>query len=130
MDEAKKRILIVDDEPDFTLMMGLTLEQTGRYETRQENDATRTVDAARAFDPDLILLDVMMPDIDVGDVLTQLKSDPATRHIPVIFLTALVGGGSDVTPAGMDSGGRHFMPKPVDVPALTERIDQILAAEG
>src|SRR4051812_5997949 len=66
----KRRILIVDDEPDFTFMMGLTLEQTGQFEVRQENDAFQALATAREFLPDLILLDVMMPDMDGGDVLS------------------------------------------------------------
>ena len=88
---AKTRVLIVDDEPDFTLMMGMALQQTGQYEIREENNALNTVAAAREFKPDVVLLDVMMPDADGGDIAGDLKADDATTHIPIIFLTALVG---------------------------------------
>ena len=122
---ARRRVLIVDDEPDFTFMMGLTLEQTGQYEVRQENDPIQALDTAREFSPDLILLDVMMPDMDGGDVLNQLRADASGRNVPVIFLTALVGG--DEAPGkGLPSGGHSFLPKPVNLPVLLQRMDQLL----
>jgi len=123
---AKRRILIVDDEADFTLMAGMTLEQTGRYETRQENDPRQTVAAARAFRPDVILLDVMMPDMDGGDVLAELRAGPDTRAIPVIFLTALVGSG-EATAGSLPSGGHCFVPKATPVAELVDRIEDALS---
>ena len=123
---AKRRVLIVDDEADFTLMAGLTLEQTGRYETRQENDPRRTVAAARAFRPDVILLDVMMPDMDGGDVLAELRAGADTRRIPVIFLTALVGT-NEAAAGALPSGGHSFVPKAAPVAELAGRIEDALA---
>lgn len=86
----KKRILIVDDEPTFTRMMQLVLEQSGRYVVRQENKGAQALAAARDFKPDLILLDVVMPDLDGGDVAAEIEGDPVLKGIPIVFLTALV----------------------------------------
>ena len=87
-----KKILIVDDEPAFTRMMKLVLEKTGRFEVFFENCANQAVTTARACQPDLILLDVVMPEMDGGDVAANLQNDPILRGIPIVFLTALVGG--------------------------------------
>jgi len=86
----KKRILVVDDEPDFTSMLRLTLESHGYFEVREENDADRARAAVREFDPDVVLLDIMMPGMEGSEVAAALKADPVTRDVPVIFLTALV----------------------------------------
>lgn len=86
----KKRILIVDDEPTFTRMMQLVLEQSGRYVVRQENKGAAALATAREFKPDLILLDVVMPDLDGGDVAAQIENDTALKGTPIVFLTALV----------------------------------------
>src|SRR5665213_3010337 len=105
--DTKIRVLIVDDEEDFTLMMGMALQQAGLYETREENSALHTVHAARDFRPDVVLLDVMMPEADGGDIAGQLKANDATANIPIIFLTALVG--NDATdPGGLLSGAHRF----------------------
>ena len=75
----KKKILIVDDEVDLTMLVKLNLEKTGRYEVRAENRAVKALAAGREFKPDLLLLDVMMPDLDGGDVLAQFKDDSTLR---------------------------------------------------
>src|SRR5277367_6104600 len=121
---AKTRVLIVDDEPDFTLMMGMALQQTGQYEVREENNALNTVAAAREFKPDVVLLDVMMPEADGGDIAGDLKADDATTHIPIIFLTALVGN-EETNLGGLLSGGHRFLPKPVSLAELTQCIAEV-----
>jgi len=121
-----KRILIVDDEPDMTFLVRLNLQKTGRYDVREENGSTRALAAAREFRPDLILLDVMMPDLDGGDVLALLKEDPNLRHVPVVFLTATVLK-EEVNSKGGNIGGYPFISKPFEVETLVSRIDSILA---
>ena len=87
----KKRILIVDDESTYTRMMKLVLEKTGLYEVCQENKGKQAAAVARAFNPDLVLLDVVMPDMDGGDVAISIREDPRLKNVPIVFLTALVG---------------------------------------
>ena len=100
----KKRIMIVDDEAAFTRMMKLVLEKGGRYEVICETKATQALATARACQPDLILLDVVMPEMDGGDVAAQIQADAGLKHIPIIFLTALISEkevlGGPVTRAG------------------------------
>src|SRR5918999_1678979 len=86
----KKRILVIDDEPDFTYMLKLSLESMGYYRVGVENEPTRALRAAREFAPDLILLDIMMPDLDGSEVAARIRSDPELRDVPVLFMTALV----------------------------------------
>src|SRR5579884_1535691 len=107
----KKRILVVDDERDMTLLVKLNLQKTGRYEVKEENRATRALATAREYKPDLILLDVMMPEMDGGDVLAQFKDDANLRSVPVIFLTATVLK-EEVSSQGGTIGGYPFIPKP------------------
>jgi CheY-like chemotaxis protein len=121
----KKKILIVDDEADLTMLVKLNLEKTGRYEVRAENRAIKALAAAREFKPDLILLDVMMPDLDGGDVLAQLKDDRELRNVPVVFLTATVLK-EEVAKEGGSIGGRPFIPKPFRAEVLLDTIAKIL----
>lgn len=119
----KKRILIIDDEPGFTRMVKLNLEKTGFFEVREENKATYAIPAAREFKPDLILLDVIMPTMDGGDVAAHIKNDRQLRDIPVVFLTATVSqreAGAD----GLNSGGELFLAKPVSVETLIKCINE------
>src|SRR5262245_42227631 len=130
MDTAagKKRILIVDDEVSFARMVKLNLEKTGQFEVRAENKATYALAAARDFKPDLILLDVIMPSMDGGDVSRQFKNDRHLKQVPIIFLTATVSR-RESGDAGFNSGGDLFLAKPVSVEALIQRINERLPKE-
>ncbi|MFQ5848231.1 MAG: two-component system response regulator [Candidatus Methylomirabilales bacterium] len=86
----KKRILLVDDDPDFTSLLKLNLEKTGTYEVQEENRAEEALATARAFKPDLVLLDVMMPKLPGGKVVAQLEADEELKDTPVVFFTAVV----------------------------------------
>src|SRR5256886_7511443 len=86
----KKRILIIDDEASFTRLLNLNLGCTGKYAVRAENNPPEGLEAVREFHPDLILLDVMMPQMDGGTLAAQLQSDSRFRQIPIVFLTAAV----------------------------------------
>ena len=117
-----KRILVVDDEPSVTRNLKLNLESGGDYEVLGENIAADALSAARIFKPDLILMDVMMPGIDGGDVAAQLRADPLLRNTPVIFLTAIV---SNEETDGHEklSGGETFLAKPVDIVELRKTLE-------
>ena len=119
----KKRILIIDDEPGFTRMVKLNLEKTGFFEVREENKATYAIPAAREFKPDLILLDVIMPSMDGGDVAAHIKNDRQLRDIPVVFLTATVSQ-RETGEVGLNSGGELFLGKPVSVETLIKCINE------
>jgi CheY-like chemotaxis protein len=110
----KKRLLIVDDESGFTRLLKLTLEKSGGYIVREENDGTNAWLTARDFRPDIILLDIVMPKIDGGDVAQQIRSDPMLAHVPIVFLTAIVSRKETKT----EIGGFPFLSKPVSLEAI------------
>src|SRR5213594_1199920 len=88
--KEKPRILIIDNNRDFTLSAKLGLERTGRYSVWEENKPARAHQTAQRVKPDLVLLDIAMPETDGGEVAARIESDPALHRIPIVFLTALV----------------------------------------
>src|SRR6478672_6628656 len=88
--KERRRILIVDNDLNTTHLVKVLLEKTGHYLVLEENDATRAHQSARNFRPDLIFLDVMMPETDGGEVAARVEADPELHNTPIIFLTALV----------------------------------------
>lgn len=113
-------ILVVDDTPDNLRLMGALLKD--RYRVKVARDGHRGLEIAKAEpQPDLILLDIMMPEIDGFDVCRLLKEDPETRNIPVIFLTAK----SEVADEqqGFDLGAVDYITKPISPPTLLARVE-------
>ena len=122
----KKKILMVDDEQDFTRMVKLNLEETGEYAVMVENNSSNAFMAAKEFKPDLILLDVMMPGMDGGDVASELRSDDTLKDIPVIFLTAILKK-DEIDSSNGFMGGHPFIAKPVSVEDLIKCIEKHIA---
>jgi CheY-like chemotaxis protein len=87
---AKKRILLVDDEKSLTTLLKLNLEETGDYEVRVENWPEDALPAAREFNPDIVLLDLIMPRMPGGNVAALFGEDPLLKATPIVFLTAAV----------------------------------------
>lgn len=123
---SKKRILIVDDEAGLTRLLKLNLEATGKYEVREENWAGAALAAARQFKPDLILLDVMMPGHDGGEIAARLQASPALEKIPIVFLTAAVKK-EELGLRGGLVGGFPCLAKPVDLDEVLACIEKHLA---
>ena len=124
----KARILVVDDEEPLTRILKLHLEHTERYEVRVENHGARALAAAREFRPDLVLLDVLMPDRTGQEIWEELRADPELRDVAVLFLTATVR-----EPGGRDDAGSGrvaWIPKPVHAAHLIEHIERQLEARG
>ena len=117
----KKRILIIDDEEGFTHLVKLSLEATGKYEVRIENKGSLGHLAAKQFKPDLILLDLIMPDMGGGEVSYQLKSDEGTKTIPIVFITAIMTKDEAVARGGIISG-HQVIAKPVGTEELIDVI--------
>jgi DNA-binding response OmpR family regulator len=122
---TKKKILVVDDEQSMTRMLKRNLEATGRYDVRTENSGEAGVAAAREFQPDLILLDVMMPGNDGGEVAAKIKEDKRLVNIPVVFLSAIVKK-EETQPTGGNIGGLTFLAKPVKLDDLITCIENHL----
>jgi DNA-binding response OmpR family regulator len=119
----KKKILIIDDEEGFTHMIKLNLETTGKYEVVEENKGSQGVATAKACNPDLILLDIIMPDLDGSVVARQLREDQDTKGIPVVFLTVVVQR-KETEGSFSIIGGYPFVAKPVNVEELVGCIDK------
>jgi DNA-binding response OmpR family regulator len=125
MKDKKKRILVVDDEASITRLLKLNLEQTNQYAVRAENDATLALAAAEEFQPDLILLDVMMPDLDGGQLAGRFQAHPSLKSVPIVFLTAAATK-KEVYARGGRVGGLPFLAKPVDLAEVVACIEQHL----
>jgi CheY-like chemotaxis protein len=121
----KKRILLVDDDISFTRMMKLNLERSGSYEIRIENTGSQAVATAREYKPHLILLDVIMPEVDGGDVAAMLKDDPFLKDTPVVFLTALVSGEENAS-GGLIRSGYRFIGKLASEKEMLQCIEENL----
>jgi len=124
----KDRILVVDDEAALTRMVKLNLEKTGQYEVRTENQGTMAIAAVREFKPDLILLDVMMPDMTGDDIAAALKEDPQLKDIKYIFMTAIVTK-EETEATGSEIGGNVFLAKPVKTDELIGAIRKVLGKD-
>ena len=125
MPDTKKRILVVDDEVSFTRLLKMNLEQTGLYEVQVENSAGTAPSTARHFKPDLILLDVMMPEMDGGTLAAHLRASPALETVPILFLTAAVKK-EEVAEHQGHIGGFPFIAKPVELVELLDCLKQYL----
>ncbi len=122
---TKKKILVVDDEGGMTRMLKGNREATNRYVVRAENSSANAIAAAREFLPDLILLDVMMPGMDGGEIAARLKEDKQLNHVPVVFLSAIVKK-EETQPTGGNIGGLTFLAKPVKLDDLIACIEDRL----
>lgn len=120
----KRRILMVDDDPESTHLVKILLEKTGNYLVREENDPDEAHQSARNFSPDAILLDIMMPKTDGSEVAAQIEADPELRSTPIIFLTALVT--EPETKAGLRIEGHRSLAKPINIPELIDQIEESL----
>ena len=100
------KILVVDDEEKFTKLYSTILMKEG-YEVVTASGAERGLELAVSSQPDLILLDVMMPSVDGPEMLERLAADARTKHIPVIFLTSLIKEGE----AQAEIGGHTYISK-------------------
>jgi CheY-like chemotaxis protein len=128
---SKKRILIIDDEASFTRLLNLNLGCTGKYTLRAENSSPEGMAAVREFRPDLILLDVMMPQVDGGTLAARIQSDSRFSQIPIVFLTAAVRKDEVQGRNGL-IGGFSYLAKPVDLKQLLACIEKnlMLPAHG
>src|SRR5262249_53088781 len=120
---ANQRILIADDEPDIRLVLRTRLELEG-FSVIEARDGAEAVRVAQTETPDLIVLDVMMPEMDGVEVCNRLRASFNTRNIPVIMLTARAG--RDDKLSGLTQGANDYITKPFDLNELTQRVRNTL----
>lgn len=117
------RILIVDDEPDILEFLGYNLKKEG-YEVESAKNGSEALIMAKSFDPHLIVLDIMMPEIDGIEVCDRLRSDPQFENTLIIFLTARNESFTQVT--ALETGGDDFINKPIKPNVFKSRIKALL----
>jgi len=118
----KKKILIVDDEMDFCHFVKLNLEKSGKYQVETAFTGAAGFAEAMRSKPDLILLDIVMQDMDGGEVAWKLMNDSKTRDIPIIFITAVLRAAE----AEALRGRRRFLAKPITLEKLMNEIESSL----
>ena len=119
----RNKILIVDDDPKMLELTEAMLIPAGYY-TVTLNDSTRMIDTVQKVEPDLILLDIMMPFEDGYTILNKLKKGPNRSNIPVVMVTALADEGNNFI-AAID-GASAYITKPIDKQVLLETIARFL----
>jgi DNA-binding response OmpR family regulator len=125
MTTCKGRILLVDDDAQLSQVLRIGLEAQG-YVTRSENQPGRALGVVREFKPDLIVLDIVMPGKDGGDVAQELSRQKDVAGIPVIFLSSLVSKEDAAKPR---PGGETILAKPISIVELTKCIEERLGAK-
>ncbi len=119
----KKRILIIDDEVSFTWLVKLNLEETGKYVVLIENNSRNALTAIEKHQPNLILLDIIMPGMEGPDVFSEIRKLPKWDRIPVVFLTATIRKKEVESHQGLIRG-RAFLAKPSSLNDLIDTIEK------
>lgn len=123
LDSERPKILVVDDHSSSRMMAAALLSVEG-YEVLEAENGLKALDCVTMADPDLILLDVMMPEMDGYEVCRRLKQDEHTRLIPIVFVTALNDRRARLR--GIEAGGDDFLTKPFDQLELSARVKSLV----
>lgn len=124
MTQRRPKILIIDDDPDFVEATRVVLE-SGGYQVLAAYDGKEGLERVRRENPDLVILDIIMPEEDGFKVCEELKSDPKLTQIPVIVLTSLSERWSEVTLSvtqGLKLEAEDYIDKPVEPEELLQRV--------
>ena len=100
----KKKILIIDDEEDFCNLVKKNIEQTGEFEVYIATNGNDGIRLVREIKPDLVLLDIVMPEVDGGDVVSMIRDDKSIQDTPIVFLTAILREGEASSQASFTIG--------------------------
>lgn len=117
-----KKILIADDEPDILEIIQYNLQNEG-YEVATAKNGDEAIEQAKRFNPDLVMLDIMMPGKNGIEVCNILRTQPAFKDTLIIFLTALSDEGSEIK--GLESGADDFITKPVSPKVLLSKVNAL-----
>ncbi len=127
MDLSKFKILVVDDEPDIIEFLSYNLKKEG-FTIKTASTGRQAIEMAVSFNPHLILLDVMMPEMDGIETCGELRANPLTKDMLIAFLTARNEDYSQI--AGFDAGGDDYISKPIKPKVLISRIKALLKRAG
>src|SRR6056297_3485995 len=128
MDSNQKgKILVVDDDQDILEMLSYNLRKEG-YEVQTADDGKKALDVAPGFVPDLIILDVMMPEMDGIETCRELRAAPQLEQTVIAFLTARGEDYSQI--AGFDAGADDYIAKPIKPRVLLSRVQALMRRKG
>ena len=116
------RVLIVDDEPNILLSLDYLLRKNG-HQVSVARNGTEALQQIEEHPPEIVLLDIMMPDVDGYEICTRIKSDPTTQHIKVVFLSAK-SKKADIE-KGLSLGADMYLLKPFSNKEILQRIQQL-----
>jgi CheY-like chemotaxis protein len=122
------KVLVAEDDPDIQIILRMVLTRMGKCEVAVTDNGTQVLIMAKENRPDLILLDVMLPEMSGYDICKLLKNDPITRPIPIIFLTAR-SMPAEIQQA-MALGALGYLAKPFDPMMLVNQINELLSTVG
>lgn len=122
------RVLLVEDDPDIQKMAALALKYRGGHTVLAASGGAEGLALAARENPDVILLDVMMPEMDGFETCRRLKEQPGTRHIPVVFLSARAQ--QTEMQRGQSLGAIGFLVKPFDPMTLGSQLESLLSSAG
>lgn len=125
--DQKGKILVVDDDPDIVEMLSYNLRKEG-YEVKTAEDGKKAIAAADDFKPELIILDVMMPEMDGIEACRELRNNPAMEQTVIAFLTARGEDYSQI--AGFEAGADDYITKPIKPRVLLSRVQALLRRSG
>ena len=118
-----KKILVIDDEPDVTDLVAYHLRAKG-YQVQTVTNASSSIGVARTLLPDLVILDIMMPDLNGTQICRILRADPKLKNVPIVFLTAKAEESDRVS--GFEVGCDDYICKPFSIKELMLRVQSIL----
>jgi CheY-like chemotaxis protein len=122
--DGKSRVLIIDNNSEFTRGASLLLQHTHGYIVCEENDPRRALETARSFKPDLVLVDLIMPQADGLEVAMQFEADWALHAVPIVFITRLIT--PEEARDGRRINGHRVVPKPARTLDLIKLVEESL----
>jgi len=125
---SKRKVMVIDDEANFLELVKINLEHTGKYEVQTLMDARDALSRIKAFKPDVILLDILMPKTDGVEVCRSLNADPDANRIPIITLSALDTDKDKLMMYKL--GVVDFLVKPIEISDLMNGVEKALRNKG
>jgi len=120
LESGKRKVLLVDDDPDLVEMMSKVLEDDGRFEVRIAGNGFDAGMMVKEYRPDLIVLDVMLPDINGKEVCLRVRADQTLEDVRIICISGMIE--EDKIQELRDAGANEFLHKPFDIEELIERM--------